>query len=92
MCANFQIDMLKHAVEIQEKLKRPNSLLHPVQYLCRQIIRLVFCHELFDLDPSSIVEKGKVVRINLSGTPCRNLFSFFLYQLSQKYVFVYVSS
>ena len=28
--ANFQTHILKHAVEIQEKLNRQSSLLHPV--------------------------------------------------------------
>ena len=31
ICENVQIDILRHAVKIQEKLKRQNSLLHPVQ-------------------------------------------------------------
>ena len=30
VCGNFQIDMLKYAVEIQEKLIRQSLLFHPV--------------------------------------------------------------
>ena len=30
ICANFQIHILKHAVEIQEKLNRQSLLFHPV--------------------------------------------------------------
>ena len=41
-----------------------------LQPFCSQIIRVIYCHFLFDPNAPSIVVKCKFVRIDLSGTPC----------------------